>query len=89
MFANGPACIRQGWPSSVWIRFGLSASLSSTAIAPGGAEVLGGDRLAAVEGVRGRDRARAARRRSWRSRDTARMAITSEAAVMSKPDSRG
>ena len=34
MFANGPACIRQGWPSSVWIRLGLSASLSSTAIAP-------------------------------------------------------
>ena len=34
MFANGPACIRQGWPSSVWIRFGLSASLRSTAMAP-------------------------------------------------------
>ena len=34
MLANGPACIRQGWPSSVWIRFGLSASFSSTAIAP-------------------------------------------------------
>ena len=34
MFANGPACIRHGWPSSVWIRFGLIASLSSTVIAP-------------------------------------------------------
>ena len=34
MFANGPQCIRHGWPSSVWIRFGLIASLSSTAIAP-------------------------------------------------------
>ena len=34
MFANGPQCIRHGWPSSVWIRFGLIASLSSTVIAP-------------------------------------------------------
>src|SRR3954470_11384078 len=34
MLANGPQCIRHGWPSSVWMRFGLSASLSSTAIAP-------------------------------------------------------
>ncbi len=34
MLANGPVCIRQGWPSSVWIRFGLIASLSSTVIAP-------------------------------------------------------
>ena len=28
------ACIRHGWPSSVWIRLGLIASLSSTVIAP-------------------------------------------------------
>ena len=34
MLANGPACIRQGCPSSVWIRFGLIASFSSTVIAP-------------------------------------------------------
>ena len=34
MLANGPACIRQGWPSSVWIRLGLSASFSSTVMAP-------------------------------------------------------
>ena len=34
MLANGPQCIRHGWPSSVWIRLGLIASLSRTAIAP-------------------------------------------------------
>ncbi len=34
MLANGPACIRQGWPSRVWIRLGLIASFSSTVIAP-------------------------------------------------------
>ena len=59
MFANGPQCIRHGWPSSVWIRFGLSASLSSTAIAPAAprsSAVIGG---AAVEGVRDGDGAEA------------------------------
>jgi hypothetical protein len=34
MLAKGPACIRHGWPSRVWIRFGLIASLSRTVIAP-------------------------------------------------------
>ena len=55
---------------------------------PGRAEVLGGHRLA-VARVGGGDPARAAARRSWRSRATARTAITSEAAVMSNPLSRG
>ena len=88
MFANGPQCIKHGWPSSVWIRFGLIASLSNTAIAPAAprssavialppskecATVIAPSRL----------------RRSCKSLQTARIAITSEAAVMSKPDSRG
>ena len=34
MLANGPQCMRTGWPSSVWTRLGLSASLSSTVMAP-------------------------------------------------------
>ena len=34
MFANGPACMKQSCPSSVWTMFGFNASLSSTAIAP-------------------------------------------------------
>ena len=48
MLANRPACIRQGWPSSVWIRLGLSASFNSTVVNPGGAEVLGGHQAAVV-----------------------------------------
>ncbi len=88
MLANGPQCIRQGWPSSVWIRFGLIASLSSTAIAPAA------PRSSAVTGLPpSKECATVMRpsrsRRSPRSRETARMAITSEAAVMSNPDSRG
>ena len=34
MFANGPQCMKQAWPSSVWIRFGFSVSLRITVIAP-------------------------------------------------------
>ena len=34
MLPNGPMCMKHGWPSSVWIRLGLSASFSSTVIAP-------------------------------------------------------
>ena len=88
MFANGPACIRQGWPSSVWIRFGFSASFSSTVIAPAA------PRSSAVTGLPPSYEyatviAPRRARRSCRSRATARIAITSEAAVMSKPLSRG
>ena len=88
MLANGPACIRQGWPSSVWIRLGLSASFSNTAIAPAA------PRSSAVTGVPPLyEWATVIAPRRWRksrrSRDTARIAITSEAAVMSKPLSRG
>ena len=88
MLANGPQCMKHGWPSSVWIRFGLIASLSSTVIAPAA------PRSSAVIGLPPSKEcatviAPSRRRRSWMSRETARMAITSEAAVMSKPASRG
>ena len=88
MFANGPQCIRHGWPSSVWIRLGLSASLSSTAIAPAAprsSAVIGAPPLKDCATVMAPRR----RRRSCRSRATAMIAMTSEAAVMSKPLSRG
>src|SRR5437764_971884 len=35
MLANGPPCTKAGLFSSVWTRFGISASLRSTVIAPG------------------------------------------------------
>ena len=57
MLANGPACIRQGWPSSVWIRFGLSASFSSTAMAPAAPRSSAVTGSAAVVGVGDGDRA--------------------------------
>ena len=34
MFAKGPQWMNAGWPSSVWTRFGLIASLRRTVIAP-------------------------------------------------------
>ena len=83
MLANGPQWIRAGWPSSVWTRLGLSASLSTTAIAPAARS------CSAVTGSPSNVYATvispSRRRRSWRSRETATIAITSEAAVMSKP----
>ena len=50
MFANRPACIRQGWPSSVWIRFGERV-LQQHGHRARRAEVLGGLGLTAVVGV--------------------------------------
>ena len=50
MLANGPQWTKAGPPSRVWSRFGLIASRSRTVIAPGDAEVLGGDRLAVGRG---------------------------------------
>ena len=88
MFANGPQCIRHGWPSSVWIRFGLIASLSSTVIAPAAprsSAVIGRPPSKECATVIRPSRSR----RSWMSLETAMIAITSDAAVMSKPDSRG
>ena len=87
MFANGPACTNAGSPSSVWTRFGLIASLSRTAIEPAARS------CSAVTGSPSRVEpiviAPRRARRSSRSRAIARIAITSEAAVMSKPVSRG
>ncbi len=88
MLANGPQCIITGWPSSVCTRLGFSASLSSTVIAPAA------PRSSAVTGLPPLNEYAAVireirRRRSCRSRATAMIAITSEAAVMSKPVSRG
>ena len=88
MFANGPQCMSTGWPSSVCTRFGLIASLSSTVIAPAA------PRSSAVIALPPSNEYAAVTRdirwrRSWRSRETAMIAITSEAAVMSKPVSRG
>ena len=50
MLANGPQWTKAGPPSSVCIRFGLRASLSSTAIEPATLQVLGGDRGAVLPG---------------------------------------
>ena len=58
MFANGPQWTNAGWPSSVCTRFGLIASLRTTAIAPAALISLGGDRLALV-GLPDRDAAEA------------------------------
>ena len=68
MLANGPQCIRHGWPSSVWMRLGFSASLSSTAIAPAAprsSAVIGARPLKDCATVMAPRR----RRRSCRSRD--------------------
>ena len=46
MFANGPQCIRHGWPSRVWIRFGLIASRRSDRHRAGAADLLGRHGLA-------------------------------------------
>ena len=87
MFANGPQCTNAGWPSSVCTRFGMIASLSRTAIEP--AQPI----CSAVTGSPARLYATVIApsrwRRSGRSRASARIAMTSEAAVMSKPVSRG
>ena len=48
MFPNGPACTSTGVFSSVWSRFGLTASRSRTAIDPAA------DSCSAVTGVRSR-----------------------------------
>ncbi len=80
MLANGPQCTKAGPPSSVCIRFGLSASLSRTAIEPATL------RSSAVIGVPSFFVARTMRprraRRSLRSVASARIAMTSDATVI-------
>ena len=86
MLANGPQWMNVGCPSSVCTRFGISACLSSTVIAPAARS------CSAVTGspsnVYATVIAPSRFRRSWRSRATATIAITSDAAVMSNPVSR-
>ena len=87
MFANGPQWTNAGWPSSVCTRFGLIVSFSSTAIEPArrSCSAVTGSPSKVAPTVIAPSRAR----RSWRSDATATIAITSEAAVMSKPVCRG
>ncbi len=87
MLANGPPWMNAGVFSSVCTRFGASASFKSTLIGPAAC------RSAACTGARPRVwpttiRPRRASR-SFRSRARQKIAITSEATVMSKPSSRG
>src|SRR4029453_10544944 len=66
MFANGPQCIRHGWPSSVWIRFGFIAAFRSTVIPPAAPPASGGqarEPLAQVVDVAGDGHDRHALRR--------------------------
>ena len=87
MLAKGPQCTIAGRPSSVWTRFGLIVSASRAAIEPAAPSP------SAVTGSPSNvDPTVMAPRRSRRSStlvDIATTAITSEAAVMSKPVSRG
>ena len=87
MFAKGPQWMNAGCPSSVWTRFGLIASLRTTAIDPAAfscSAVTGSPSKVWPTVIRPR-RAR----RSPRSRATATSAMISLAAVMSKPVCRG
>ena len=87
MFANGPQWTQAGPPSSVWSRFGLRASLSRTAIEPATL------RSSAVIGVPSFFVARTIRprreRRSLRSDASARIAMTSDATVITNWLCRG
>ena len=87
MLPNGPQWTKAGPPSSVWSRFGLSASRSRTVIEPATL------RSSAVIGVPSRVVARTTRpsraRRSWRSDARARIAMTSDATVITNCVSRG
>ena len=77
MLANGPAWTKTGWPSSVCMSVGFTARTIHAVIAPSTS------RSRAVTGVPERDHATTMRpmrsRRSARSRETARMAISPSA----------
>ena len=87
MFANGPQWTNAGWPSSVCTRFGLIASLRTTASAPAAclSSAVTGSPSYVCPTVMRPSRSR----RSARSRATATRPMISLAAVMSKPVSRG
>ncbi len=88
MLANGPPCTNTGLFSRVWTRFGFTASFSTATMAPAALS------WAAVTGLRS-PRVEATmmllirRSRSLTEVDRHRMAMISEATVMSKPSSRG
>ena len=87
IFPNGPQCTRAGVPSSVCIRFGLIASFKRTVIAPAtsiSSAVIGVIVLSYPTTI-----LPILSLRSVREVHRAKAAITSEAAVMSKPVSRG
>ena len=87
MLPNGPQWISAAWPSRVCSRLGRTASFSSTAIAPAACNcsaVTGAPALSKPTTMRPR-RAR----RSASEVASARIVITSDAAVMSKRDCRG
>jgi len=86
--ANGPAVHQHRLALERLHQVGLQGVLEQHRHRPGGAEVLGGDRLGAVERVSGGDPADPLAQ-ILESRATAMIAITSDAAVMSKPVSRG
>ena len=87
MFPNGPQWTNAGPPSRVWSRFGLRASRRRTVIAPATL------RSSAVIGVPSRVVASTTRprraRRSCRSEASARIAMTSDATVITNWVSRG
>ncbi len=81
MFANGPACTNAGCPSSVCIRLGMIASFINTVAAPATPR---SSTLTAAPVVLVPITARPIRsRRSSRLVVNARMAISSDATVMS------
>ena len=84
---TGPQCTNAGWPSSVCTRFGLIASLRSTASEPAAricSAVTGSPSYVCPIVI-----APSRSRRSARSRATATRPMISLAAVMSKPVCRG
>ena len=83
MFANGPACTNAGVPSVVCTRFGLTASLRITAIAPVAPRSSAVTRFPPV--VTPTTICASRRRRSSRDDASARMAMISLAAVMTNP----
>ena len=87
MFAKGPPCIIAGVPSTVCTKFGFIASFNRTAIAPFALRSLA--YIGFLSNVYPINMFPSLSLRSKISFDRHNIAITSEAAVMSKPVSRG
>ena len=87
MLPNGPAWTSTGVFSRVWRRLGLMASFMMTVIAPAARSSSAVTGL--PSGVKPTTMRASRLRMSWSEVDRARTAITSEAAVMSKPPCRG